>query len=159
MQMMVQSQLWIVQNGCQVQSWIYFIRNLCILFISEIPPSLIIYVKESLNIWYLLKKRSVNVFFFFFKVTIISFIIDHVIYWVMWYSGHVMWCKHMIRVWFFSVMVHVLGYIMAIVMNVLYFCISKVCRLFFLFVRLSVCCYIFYFYSFYTFNTLSFIFS
>jgi hypothetical protein len=82
-----------------------------------------------------------------------------VIYWVMWCSGHVMWCKHMIRVWFFSVMVHVLGYIMAIVMNVLYFCISKVCRLFFLFVRLSVCCYIFYFYSFYTFNTLSFIFS
>jgi len=114
----------------------FFIRNLSfikfVFCLSLKYPQAWLFMLRKFSVFGISLKRGQWMFFFFFlMVTIISFIIDHVIYWVMWYSGHVMWCKHMIRVWFFSVMVHVLGYIMAIIMNVLYFCINKVCKLFF----------------------------
>lgn len=89
-------------------------------------PQAWLFMLRKVSIWYLLKKRGQWMFFFLlFNGHHYQF---H--YWSCDILGHVMWCKHMISVWILSVMVHVLGYIMAIFMNVLYFCIKKVCKLF-----------------------------
>lgn len=128
--MMVQSQLWIIQNGCQVQIWIFFFyKKSFIKFVFCLSlkyPQAWLFMLRKVSIWYLLKKRGQWMFFFLlFNGHHYQF---H--YWSCDILGHVMWCKHMISVWILSVMVHVLGYIMAIFMNVLYFCIKKVCKLF-----------------------------
>lgn len=134
MQMMVQSQLWIVQNGRQVQR-IFFIRNLSfikfVFCLSLKYPQAWLFMLRKVSVFGISLKRGQWMFSVSFLRSPLS-----VSLLIMWYIGScdtvVMWCDaNTWSEWFFSVMVHVLGYIMAIIMNVLYFCINKVCKLFF----------------------------